>query len=74
MVNLLEQPYARSLIHCDVPVNQTEEGAVSGMENPGKQHQIVRILILQYCNQAHNFQGAFADFVHLLVLVTVSCR
>ncbi|CAK9028380.1 unnamed protein product [Durusdinium trenchii] len=46
VVNLLEQPYARSLIHCDVPVNTTEG---QSLENVG------RILITL-------FVSGFADY------------
>lgn len=62
MVNLLEQPYARSLIHCDVPVNP-EEGAVrkgwrileSATPNSTDPDTSVLSSLL--------IQGSFADFV-----------
>ena len=41
VVNLLEQPYARSLIHCDVPVNQTEEGSFSGSKYCGNRLYVI---------------------------------
>ncbi|CAK9081316.1 Uncharacterized protein SCF082_LOCUS38717 [Durusdinium trenchii] len=43
VVNLLEQPYARSLIHCDVPVNTTEGAEFSGSMYCGNRLHVINV-------------------------------